>query len=321
MTINHFKSALKGLWCAIRGVSSYASILIQTIITLPGILFYMSLYFEGEVAINITKDAFLTSPLFENIIGISLILASFYFTFRLITREYMIVGTNIPFKSAWALDEKKRFSVEESVNFLRTMRKCGFPTIINPNVWTCKNEVNQIIGFLQVALSLRRVDLTQFTEDDFNEIEKFLSTNCCDDTIGIDKNKLEIFNDALPLMEILKGEIRSMTQEVSYTPSSISERTLFMEIPSICRTILLQKEAIERICSNTLKNEDFSTYIHAVEQTSFNLVKLTNELLKEINFPPEVLKSWHEIEDLKSIATSETMNLREFYQRSNKEEK
>lgn len=320
MKNQYLQYALDGLWNTLRAFSFFFERFMQMFIVVTISYFYMMFYRHNN-EINMSVEAFLSSSIFLDIIGLSLILTFFLFGYWLITREKVMGGIDPKYKSSWVLDEKKRFSINESVNFLHTMGKFGFPTIIDPSLWDYKNEEEREICFLKASLYLREVNLKQFTEEDFAKFVSFISPYSYKDEIEIDNKKLEIFNDALPLMEILKSEIVDMTNKISYSSSTLSPNLLFKIIPEVCKTILYQKSATENICSNIHNIEDFSKYIDEIDQHSLHLIKLTNKLLMYISFPPNILIQNHAVDDLKKIASSETKSVKEYYQRSKEMEK
>lgn len=301
----------------VQSTGSFFNLFVSYALTITGILFYLHLYAKGEVRINfLSTDEFLTSPLFSSILLLSSIFALLTIAYRILTFESVVVGTNMPIRTSSMLDETKRFSINESVNFLRTMGKFGFPTIINPSLWDYQNEEKRTICLLQASLYLREVNLEQFTEEDFTKFVRFISPYSCEDTVEIDKNTLEIFNDALPLMEELKCEIQRMTLRITYTSTTLSPDTLFDKIPSICRTILSQKRLIEDVdLEQPIKDQELSEYIRKIDGHSVVLMRDVNRLLANISFPPSY-DGWyeHEIKAFKDIATSESKSVREYYQ-------
>jgi len=212
----YMKLALKGLWYVLLGFVDYIKIFLEILIMIPGIFLYVSLY-EGEVVINMTTEEFITSPLFGVILCILFLLSALIFFFRCVEADSdmdFVFGKRCTRAYFWTLNEKRRFNVDQSVNFLRTLRKFGFSVHTNQNSPIHENTLAQTVSYLKMALSLRGVDLSQFTEENFTEIAKFLSPNCSEDMIGIDAAKLDIMNDAFPLMDILKNEVDSMRNEV-----------------------------------------------------------------------------------------------------------
>ncbi|AHJ13026.1 hypothetical protein [Sulfurospirillum multivorans] len=231
----YMKLALKGLWYVVQGAVNYMKIFIKMLIMIPGILLYVSLY-EGEVVINMTTEAFLTSPLFGIILILSFAISFLFFVDRCEELDTMVLGTSkvlgkkLTCELLWALNDKRRFNADESVNFLRTMKKFGFFMVVDLN--SPLSKIERTTSYLKAALSLRGVDLSQFTKEDFNEIGEFLSPNCIEDTISIDEKKLKIMNDAFPLMEILRKEVENMSNEVpeeNNHDTSLKEATTLLQ--------------------------------------------------------------------------------------------
>lgn len=304
MTSNRLKNGSAIIWSALRAIIYYIKTLLQVFIAVLCLYFYIKFYRLHE-EINMPTEVFLASSYFYDILSISFILTFFLFGYRILTRKKITSDIDLKSKYSLLLDEAKRFNAEESLNFLRTLRKFDFCIVFNH---AYNSDAQLTISLLKVVLTLHGVDITKFTDYDFFEIGKFLSPQCCEDVIHIDKEKLHILDDMLPLMEILKREIERNSNETLNGSSSIVATTLQEVIPSMCRTILLQKEAIEKFID---KGTDL--YIERVEDGSKNLIKLMNLLLIELNFGPDVYKNWHEIKDLQSIATSESMSVKKFY--------
>lgn len=309
------KLVLKGLravffeiWNVLRTLVNYLSLIVELCLVYSSVLILMSFYFYGEVTFSMTAKEFFTSQLFSHMVMASSVIALLVTMLRILFR-----ANSRKEKIRWALEQERRLSIGEITSFLHVMHKFGFSTIVDPNLWNYKDEIKRKIGFLKAALYLKEVDLNKFTEEDFAEFVDYISPYSNSDSIQIDKNKLEILQAAIPLMETLKNEIGGMTHRITYTSTTLDSHTLFREIPSICGTILRQKKAIEDVCSNTL-NEELSKHIQKIESYSVMLMRDMNRLLVGISFPPYD-NQWREpeVEAFKTIVSSESKSVREYY--------
>lgn len=107
---------------------------------------------------------------------------------------------------------------KEVVNFLRTLRKCGFPVVVNPLLERMKNNGQRNVWYIKAAMQLKNLDMTILTDEQYKKLEELMPVKIFE-FIPVDAAEkfglpAKLLNDVLPLAVLLLENIENTTQEV-----------------------------------------------------------------------------------------------------------
>lgn len=107
---------------------------------------------------------------------------------------------------------------KEIVRFLRILRTCGFPSVVNPKHEPHKDSAVRNLWYFKAAMKIKNYDLNMHTEHQYELIKTFMPIDIPHHVpVGHTKPfeiDNHIFNDILALAYTIRGEIETTNWEV-----------------------------------------------------------------------------------------------------------
>lgn len=113
---------------------------------------------------------------------------------------------------------KENMSYVQVDRFLRALRKCGFPTVVNPRLERVHNDGKRNVWYIKAAMQLKGINMMALTGVQYEKLEELMPANIFEYIPEYEAERLglnaEVLNDVLPLAVLLRQNIETATQEV-----------------------------------------------------------------------------------------------------------